>query len=400
MEKFFGFNGSLIHLVLFGLFFLALYMSPSVGVSMYVIAFCLASIPLCWNKMYFDKMSFYIILFSVSYTLVLLMNTGVFNPHYLVYLSAPISFYIWGKYLVTNISNQRGLLNFFMLMLVLFAFQTYVITIEDVQESGLINPYRGMLRSGDEDVVMPATLFGLNVSLGLAGLGIFLSMQNKFRSIKGYLFLTLSLLSLLTVIHLVNRTGIVVVVLCTLCSYYYNVKSQGETFGAVWKLVFIVAIGYFIISMFSDNGFDIFEAYNNRTVKEGTSLADSGNRTWRWVDALGRLLTYPFGWNTDVNYTYTHNLWLDVAMFGGIFPFVFIVIATIKGLKQFPQLLSIRNDIIVNCIISFNVCFFLNSFVEPVIIGFDPFFYLYCMMWGMQSKYIELSKSNMIIMNE
>lgn len=400
MERLFGFKGSFIHYILFSLFFLALFNSPLVGVSFYVLLFCLFSILICWKKTYFDRTSVYLLLFSISYPLVLCMNTGKFNPHYLLYLIAPITFYVWGQYIVTKINNQKGLLNFILLVLFFFAAQTYIITIEDVKEMGLINPMRAMLREGDEEAMINATLFGLNVSLGLSGLAIFMALKNKFGSIRGFLFLCVFLLSLLTVIHLVNRTGIVVAVVCTLCSYFFSIRKSGTILNAILQSFLIMAIVLFLISIFSKNGFDIIEAYTNRLSTENSSISDYGGRSWRWVDAMGRLFTNPFGWNNDVEYSFVHNLWLDVAMFGGIFPFIFIVCATIRSLKQLFQLMKLKNDIIANIIFSLSVCFILSSFVEPVLVGFDLYFYLYCMIWGIQKKYIEYTESGIILFNE
>ena len=264
MERLFGFKGSFIHYILFSLFFLALFNSPLVGVSFYVLLFCLFSILICWKKTYFDRTAVYLLLFSISYTLVLCMNTGKFNPHYLLYLIAPITFYVWGQYIVTKINNQKGLLNFILLVLFFFAAQTYIITIEDVKEMGLINPMRAMLREGDEEAMINATLFGLNVSLGLSGLANFMALKNKFGSIRRFLFLCVFLLSLLTVIHLVNRTGIVVAVVCTLCSYFFSIRKSGTILNAILQSFLIMAIVLFLISIFSKNGFDIIEAYTNR----------------------------------------------------------------------------------------------------------------------------------------
>lgn len=399
MERLFGFKGGFVHYIVFALFFLALYNSPLVGVSFYVLLFCLFSIPICCNKTNFDKTVAYLLLFSISYPLILCVNNGKLNPHYLLYLIAPVTFYSWGQYLVTKINNQSGLINFLLLVLIFFAAQTYILTIEDVKDIGLININRSLLREGDDEEMINATLFGLNVSLGLAGLSIFMALKNKFWLTRNYLFLGIFLLSLLAVVHLVNRTGLIVVVLCTLCSYFYSVRSKRNIINVILKILFTIAIVYYILSIFSDKDFDIFEAYFNRSSTESSSIKDFGGRSWRWVDAMGRLFTYPLGWNNEVKYSFVHNLWLDVAMFGGIIPFFFIICATIRSIKQLFQLIKIKNDIIVNCILSLSVCFILVSFVEPVIVGFDLFFYLYCMIWGMQKKYLEYSKIEKILLN-
>ena len=129
------------------------------------------------------------------------------------------------------------------------------------------------------------------------------------------------------------------------------------------------------------------EAYNTREQVEGGSLIDFGNRGWRWIDSIQRIITDPFGWSGKTTYNYAHNLWLDVAMLCGIIPFTFLVLATMRSVRLLISLKSLKKDPIVASMIALYVCFFLTSFVEPVMIGFDVYFYLFCMLWGMQQSY-------------
>ena len=237
---------------------------------------------------------------------------------------------------------------------------------------------------------MPATLFGLNVSLGLSGLAIFLSQAKSERSIISYLYLFILALSLLTTVHLINRTGIYIFIICSIIVFLYTITSRKGFLVYSVGLCLFAAFLYWAFSNYMSLGSDTLEAYSLRERIEGTSLSDFGDRGWRWVDAIQRVFTDPFGWSGSVPYNYAHNLWLDVAMLRGIIPFSFLILATVRSFRQLVRLCRIRRDSIVATFIALNVCFFLASFVEPVMIGFDVFFYLYCMLWGMQQCYLRV----------
>ena len=367
--------------ILFLLFVLVLYNSILVGTSYYTMAFCVMAMITIPVRKYIDKQAAWLIAFSILYSLMHVM-LDISSSHIPLYLAAPLLFYCYGKYVVDNLQSRKAILEFVAIVVFFFSLVTYYTCIIDIGSVGLINLSRTMGRSGVEDAVMAATLYGLNVSLGLACLFGFLPIEKKERTLLHYLLPISFALSLLTTVHLVNRTGLVLVCFSLIIFLFYSKKSSKAT----WIILIFVAALFAYLSTKSDFA-SIIDAYTSRGEVEGHGLSDAGSRTEKWMDALSRLFSSPFGWYKDINYTFTHNMWLDVARLTGITPFIAIVGATIVGYKDTLHLYRIKNDYLVLTLISIQVVFFLECFVEPVMEGFDLFFYLMCMFFGIQRQY-------------
>lgn len=364
-------------------FFLVLYNAILVGTSYYTMLFCaiaLISVPM---KKYFDEQARWLIAFSLLYS-IMHFFLGIRSTHIPLYLLAPILFYCFGNFIVDALNSKVSLLEFITLTIFVFSLVTFYTCIIDVRNVGLINPSRIMGRMGGGEYDMAATLYGMNVSLGMTGLFIFLSIEKNSRSWVHYLLPLSFALSLLTTIHLVNRTGLVLAFFSFLTFLMYHKINSKRTL--LLLLLFLIVFGY--LSTKSDF-LQISDAYGSRVQTEGHDLTDAGNRTDKWLDALSRLFTFPFGWYKDVKYTFTHNMWLDVARLTGIVPFVAMVVVTLKAIKKNVALYAIKNDSLVLGLLSIFVVFYLESFMEPVMEGFDLYFYLLCMFWGIQKRYLD-----------
>ena len=358
-----------------------------VGISVYVLLFSLSVYIFVMRANMFDKASAFILGFSISYSILSFYIYGDYNPHYLIYLLAPNAFYFWGKHIIRCCSTKMAVINYLLFVFFFFALNTYILTVQDIVDVGLINPYRGLLRSGDTDVTMPATLFGLNVSLGLVGLAIAFIIPRSLRTIKTYLFVAISILSLLTNIHLINRTGLIVFVISTLSIFLFTLRAKHNPGKTLVLLMLFVVLTFLFYSIIVNNS-ELQDAYIQREQSSGESISGFSDRGWRWIDSLGRLFTYPLGWRGMVTYNYAHNFWLDVAMSCGILPFTFLFLATWHSFTITWKLVKKNKDYVVLAFLGLSVCSFLTSFVEPVMIGFDVYFYLYCMLWGMQYEYL------------
>lgn len=383
MWDFFKSKGSLLLKVALLIFAVMLYMSAAKGISYIMLAFAAVSLFVVFPSKLTDRTTLYLFLFSVSYSVMLLMNGD--TARWPVYLLCPCVFYVFGRYVTTKFNNA-ALLEFLILTIFLFALRTYIAAITDVTEGGLINSYRAMNRSGQGDSDLAATLFGLNVSLGFVGLVAYFVKTNNGNKIVKLLLLVSFALSLFTVLHLVNRTGLIVFVLCSATMLLsISVKQGSRVLLAILILTGILVV--FVPSLRSTFA-DIGASYLLREeVEVGGSVMTMGNRLWRWVDAIGRVFSNPFGWEGQVQYNYVHNMWLDAAMYGGVFSFFFMVLATVRGVRYVAKLRHLSKSIIVIMLIGLTVASFASAFVEPVLIGFDLYFYLMCMFWGIGYQY-------------
>ena len=270
----------------------------------------------------------------MSYSIILMLREP--NIRVLIYFVCPVVFYTFGR-LITNKFNYKTLLDFLAITIFVFGLKTYVATLIDVGEVGIINPFRAMNRSGVGEVDLAATLFGVNVSLGFVGLASWIVKPGKWGPLR-LLLPVAFFLSLLTVIHLVNRTGLAVMVFSVLVVLMYSSPKQSVRI-VFWGVVLVV-LAFMLIPSLQGLFSDIGSAYEVREDELGGGTFTMGNRLWRWTDAIARVFTNPFGWDGQVQYNFVHNMWLDVARLTGILPFIIIMLVTFMYRRRWPILVQ------------------------------------------------------------
>jgi O-antigen ligase len=204
-------------------------------------------------------------------------------------------------------------------------------------------------------------------------------------------FLILTILSLITVIHLINRSGLVVLILCFVAVTIYNMKRD---FGRVLGLLAIGAIVIYFVYNLSLVDEEILQVYEAREVR-GHSISEGGGRMTRWTDAIELLFEHPWGYSDlrGIKVHHAHNLWLDVGRVAGVLPFVALLIVTISYGINFLNLLGRNDGFLCSIFLAYNVVFFLSCMVEPIMEGMALYFYLYVMFWGMQRQYLKIREN-------
>lgn len=328
---------------------------------------------------YQDVTSLCLLFFSLIYCSLYIYNVVSWTI-FISYLLCPTMFYLFGKYIIDKLCNIDNIIIFWCFSILAFSAILYLSALIDINQIGFINVTRHFdIYGAENNTSLSATLYGMIASLGLMGLPYFFVKQNS--NIIKYTYLSLSLLSLITVIHLVNRTGLVVFVGCFVAMSCYIFRKKIPT------LIFTYVIIAIIIVLLIHTGIidqSIVEAYQNRDVDNG-SVNSAGGRTDLWSLALNNLFKYPFGW-LDTGGAYSHNLWLDIARVSGIIPFTIFLVVSISIYRKLFKLLMVKEEDIVSLFIGLHICFFLTSFVEPVIEAIPLYFYLYMMLWGMQNR--------------
>lgn len=376
------------NLLLMGLYVLVLYTGHMTGFITIVSLFSILVLLLIPCIRYFDTIGKWIIAFTALYCLIGLI-TGFFSSFSsLLAFSLPLfPFYCFGSYVQENLKSRQYVLIFILVTVTLYSYEIYSTIIRSIATTGsVINVTRLFYFNGDESRRLTATLVGLGASLGFIGLPMALLLKDS--KIKRMLFLAVFVCSLLTTIHLVNRTGLVVGVVTMLatCIYYYRSNRKKIIF-----VIFFCVVLFLVLSYIGVINQEVIDAYTKRNEAD---LSTGGDRTGRWGYAIEQLLFHPFGWaehfgTTDV---YVHNMWLDIAKVSGIIPFLLLVIPTFMSLIILFRLMRKKQDILVALFISLNTCFFLSCFVEPVYGGLHLF--LYVMVWGMQNQYMRQQRFN------
>lgn len=317
-----------------------------------------------------------LLLFSVFYTCMIVLG-GLVESKFLLlsYLISPVAFYRWGRYLLYEYKEdkQRYRLMFF----IVSAYLLYVVimTVVNVSMVGIVNHNRVLagIQCGDE--TLAATLYGLMMSLGLGCVGACFTKKTGTYIKIGYACLVVA--SLLTVIHLLNRGGLVILAVCFILAVLYNYRKDNVKLVAIALIVLIGAV--FLMNSEFING-EILEAYMKRNDTRGYGLSSAGGRTELWKMSIGNLLTNPFGW---YQYEYAHNLWLDMARIGGWVSLMPFLVVTVLSIKNIFFLLFKTNGGFAALILTLNISLLLAASIEPVIEGSILFFSLLLFIWGM-----------------
>ena len=342
----------------------------------------------------FDIKAALITLFGLLYSVLCYMN-GM-NTSLAALLSivfAPVAYYLFGKKVAARSSSPL----FFVVLLGIIAFvfssELYYRIIVDIQEFGYVKLSHHM---GDEmDEELNATLYALNASLGLAGFSILFTEYRKKLWLSLF-FLSLSILSFITVTHLVSRTGLVVIVFVLIAIIIYNMGLRPSSVLALILVSSLFVVGFLFLS---DSGSfsDVLSAYVDKGERAGGSWGTASSRSYRWSLALKNLVLFPLGWSADYRDYYAHNLWLDVDRVTGLIPFIILLAVSIMSFKDLFRLLKSNNKSVATIVFAMYLTILLCCFVEPVIEGLIVYFYIYMFFIGITNQ---LSKSKQILIRD
>ena len=340
-----------------------------------ILFFCILTLCFVPHIKVLNNSSLYAFLFGMSYSIFACLNDEISDfSSFLLFLIPPFFFFVYGKSISNDLLKKNHLLDFYIITSLLFGIAVYSGVLLNIFGSGqIVNFRRELLVGNNENVdVTSATLIGLNVSLGFAALPI--ACFCKINIIRRLFCVFLFLLSFMTTIHLINRTGLIVIFVTFLVVYFY--KNRGNYL----KFTFFIVLAILILVLSSKCGFidaDIIDAYNQRS----DDLSSGGGRFYQWLDGAFKLFTDPLGYklkNSSQSLAYVHNLWLDVARTSGIVPFFFLSLITIRMIKQIIVVAREMNN--NSCIlIAIFSAVILSVAVEPVMDGFPIFLYVFLM---------------------
>lgn len=345
------------------------------------------------SQKYWDKTSLWLMLFSVFYCLIIYLNDNIGSVfEFFTYIICPIGFYRTGQYFTEKVNSPKMFLMIWSIIIFCYSIPLSFDTFDSINRIGIVNPFRTMGSEGNS-YKLSATLYGLHASLGLSAVSIFFSTLNDTKYFK-VLYIFAGIVSLLTVIHLVNRTGLVVVTICLIgCMLYIGVMNKKHlifSIVSVCILYYILIYGDFIDST-------ILDAYLDREENAiGSSTLEVGGRSSLWLNAIENIISNPFGFHKE---KYSHNLWLDIARVAGILPFICFLLASLLNYKSLYKIIKGQESAITPILLSINIAMFLSSFVEPVIEGSSLYFYLLMFLWGCNERIMYTNYYNYNIRN-
>lgn len=321
-----------------------------------------------------DKVCSFLLLFSLAYAMMVIMHGNYGSGFILIsYVIAPVAFYRFGKWLMSIFRDDDVRQKLFFAIVLCYSLTLFLLTVKDTAVVGIVNISRVMLEDVGDSSSLAATLYGLMASIGIGCIScIFAKRQSIILRLS---FITIAFFSLFVVIHLVNRTGLVVFFSCLIVSMLVVTKLKVVKMIPWMILVFI--LGLFLVKYGVINE-EILTAYQDREINSTANAYELGGRSDIWSDALQKFVTNPFGWP---RVEYAHNLWLDIARVGGWLPLFFFILATIAWIKNSLRLIK-RPTTFILLLFSINIAMLIASFVEPVIDASMLFFSIMMMVWG------------------
>ncbi len=334
------------------------------------------------KKARFDNSAIILLAYVILYILLSSLNRVSYSTSTLVlYAVAPCIFYQYSHHIVTQYRSENDIITAWLIIIFCYCLDIYATIFNNIIETRqIINIGRDFYFSDNSSFQLSATLVGLPMDIGMIGLPMaILCKQNTLR----FSFLLLFLFSLTTTFSLLNRTGIVVAILC--CALVIGYKARKDFRLLVLTLLSIsLIIGLLIYSGIINT--ELLDYYNARN----EDLSTLGTRTERWVEALKNLIIYPLGWAKYGQTYYVHNMWLDVARISGIVPFILLAYIAFDSFRKAFRLIKRSESTLSYMILGLNICFFASCFVEPIYGG--THFMLYCMLWGTSNALLKKNK--------
>ncbi|WP_303964824.1 hypothetical protein [Sporosarcina ureae] len=310
----------------------------------------------------------------------------------IMYLTYPITLYVLG-YIVTR-GESKKMYQYLVVIIVSFTLVGFLSLMNTVSIYGdmtnAIQAFGGrrLVMNIWDNSLISATGINTSLSFGLAMLPIiFLKDKgNKKSNIVRVIAFLSFLASTYCVIQLGNRTGLGIIILSILVAFFliHNNGKKILVISTSVTIFFIMKIG------FDKDILGIRSAWETTLLYARLESAELGSdsRITTWLDTLNGLVVNPMGGKeTSISITYAHNLWLDVAFEGGIFPFALLIIFTIISIISLVQFQKYKHPLILQgLVLTIITAFFITFMVEPIIQGWFTYFNIFCFIVGMMQR--------------
>lgn len=369
------------------LLFLLVLLTSLFSLNIYILLF-FSLISLCvvpYNK-WWGMSSICLIFFSIIYTAMVVLGDRVSSGVLLFsYIITPVAFYRFGRYLIEEITSNSDRIKWLTIIVLIYLAHVFILTIIGVLDTGIINFDRTLGRSSGAKE-MAATLYGMMVSVGMGCISIVFAKEVK--PIFRLLSIVIISLSLLTTIHLINRSGLVIFCACAIFTIFAVGRIRLRTFITMISFVAILLLISYKFGILSD---DIISAYQFKSESTTSGEGTIGGRKELWLNSLNNLLIHPLGWSQG---KYAHNMWLDIARIGGWISLLPFLILTFSTIRNCVYLFIKSQNSFIGVLLTINLSIVLAAFIEPVIEGSLLFFLLLIFFWGItQGVYKEELKN-------
>jgi len=348
------------------------------------------------KRKFFDMEFFLLMSFSLSYTLILIINKdlqlgiGVLLKYFFV----PSFCYLAGKVFIEHSNDDKTLVSNLLILMFFFSLLIFLSIAKDIGKYGYLSTNRNMVIIGGTNEDQAATMINAMLMVWIVMSGFIFYQARDLVDKKWKLFsLFMSFLAISASLRLGSRTGLVLVGASSLSIILYNFKRY-SSIGKLWLLIMIMVVvvgaGNFIA-----NNEEVFAAFTLRNESEEFGVSTGGGRTELWKYFGSRILEYPMG-NMPTNETeshFAHNYFIDIARLTGVIPLTLILIFTFSAVYNVKKILFKKtiSPFVRNLILVLNVGFYLNFMVEPVLEGYFSVFMIYLFICGVSNRLVKNS---------
>lgn len=282
------------------------------------------------------------------------------------------SYYLCGFYL----SDKKNNLLFLLLPIISIAVFAVLTCLKSLVVFGLpamlLNRVNSDIWRGTSIV---ATIIGIYLSLGGALLSsVFVDMKKQYK----YSLLLLALLSIFSSYALQTRTPIYSAILSfsiSLAFYFYNSSLKNKLKVLFWSGTITSSIVVILISinfLDADKLQFVLGRLAGQDMSQGVSKGSilATPRYELWSQTFSKMWDNPIG-RLNIRFfpeAFSHNLWLDIAIFTGIIPLLFFLYFQIVHIK--PIVLYVtknRNNFFI--ILPIMISLLSSAMMEPLIIA-------------------------------
>ena len=390
--------------------FLKLYIS-NIGITFAFLFFCFLINPFNQGSLFVYPLILLIVFkknflkTSLDFNFVLLFFISIiyalfylFDPiggvQFVVYYAFfPCLFYLFGKHLTRDYADSNVIFYLFIAIGILFSFSALVSVTLNFLQGGFSQLDRSLpfFWTGQ---LFSATKMGSFFTFNMCLPALLIADQNRSNLLLKIIATLVFGLTLICVIRIGSRTQLVVMLLTTIVSLFYVIPKQSAKKNTVLFLMLLALVFYVYKNVSFDLNADWLSTFAGRMEGGSGEVASGGGRTERWVKSIEYIFEKPLGWSLD-EFGYSHNLWLDALRSSGIITFILLIIFTFRSFYLVIKTIKInRNLLYFNVLILvYGLAFFLLFMVEPILEGMFSFFLLFCLFFGILTKYNTVTKS-------
>lgn len=353
-------------------------------------------LPLMWAHGFlkFTENSVICLVFGLFFGFAYRMHEDIPLSSLVMYCLFPFVAYQSGQYMFKRFKSTDSFLVLFAVLTVCMALHAIILCTQDYLETGnIVNVTRTI--GFDEDVWdkdaeaegLGATNMGVLVSILLGTFGIILvRAYSGAESIVKIIAVAGGILGLYVTVHLLNRTGLIIIVLSVMVGFTRPPLSAVKV-GIGLLTVTIICSLLFLILRNSELLQMAMDGYADRNSVVGYGIGSAGGRTDRWAAALAQIPMTPFG-SAKLEFpgetSYAHNMWLDTFIIGGWIPGVLLIVMTVRYLKRFYKVIryKVLDRFQTTYVLLVGSVMIIQSMVEPILQSNFPYFCLLLFFWA------------------